>query len=285
MMRPPSFLERGTAAAPILRASALESAASAAWVCELETIGLRLSFARFGAGEAGEEPEVIWFRSGLPNGMHNGVAWCAPTLSEATVDRVLERFADLPIRWMCPPSGALGDAASRLASRGFKQPDAMALMTVALGSLREEPLPARVVVEEVRTVEQLQAWAALATPDPTRVESNTRMHVPLLTRSPEHHRYYLASLDGRLVARSMLRTLDGVAGIYGVFTEPELRGRGLGRALTLLPLLHARARGYEVGALQASELGEPVYRKLGFARVGSVDDYWRTTASAQALAG
>jgi hypothetical protein len=39
---------------------------------------------------------------------------------------------------------------------------------------------------------------------------------------------------------------------------------GIGTAMTVIPLLYAKDNGYNIGVLQASEAGEPVYRKIGF---------------------
>ena len=45
---------------------------------------------------------------------------------------------------------------------------------------------------------------------------------------------------------------------------------GLATLLTTLPLMEARKAGYEVGVLQASAMGESIYRKIGFKTYGTI---------------
>jgi GNAT superfamily N-acetyltransferase len=84
---------------------------------------------------------------------------------------------------------------------------------------------------------------------------------------------FVALWDGKPVATSQLFLSAGVAGIYNVTCLPEMRGRGIGAAITQAPLLDARAIGYRVAILQASELGYPVYRRLGFQDYGKMSVY------------
>jgi hypothetical protein len=86
-------------------------------------------------------------------------------------------------------------------------------------------------------------------------------------------RTYLAVLDGTPVATSQLFTSAGVAGIYNVTCLPEARGRGVGTAVALAPLLAARELGYHVAILQASSMGYNVYRRIGFADFGKLSVY------------
>ena len=75
---------------------------------------------------------------------------------------------------------------------------------------------------------------------------------------------YLATLDGVPVGTSQVLHGAGVPGVYNVAVTEEARGKGLGAALTLQPLLEARAMGYRAGVLQSSESGYSLYRRLGF---------------------
>ena len=63
-------------------------------------------------------------------------------------------------------------------------------------------------------------------------------------------RTYLALLNGKPVGTSQLFLSGGVAGIFNVSCIPEVRGRGIGTAVTLAPLLEARQMGYRIGTLQ-----------------------------------
>jgi len=86
-------------------------------------------------------------------------------------------------------------------------------------------------------------------------------------------RTYLALLNGKPVGTSQLFLSGGVAGIYNVSCIPEARGRGIGTAITLAPLLEARRMGYRIGILQASSRGYRIYRRLGFQDFGNLSVY------------
>jgi GNAT superfamily N-acetyltransferase len=80
-------------------------------------------------------------------------------------------------------------------------------------------------------------------------------------------RFYTAFLNDEVVGTTALILQNGVAGIYCLSTLPEFRARGIGTALTSLPLLKARKEGYHIGTLQSSKMGLPVYLRLGFQEV------------------
>ena len=77
-------------------------------------------------------------------------------------------------------------------------------------------------------------------------------------------RWFLGLLNGKAASVSLLALHDEFAGIYCVATIPEARGKGLGRAITREPLLAAKSEGYKVAVLEASSMGLPVYKGIGF---------------------
>ena len=75
------------------------------------------------------------------------------------------------------------------------------------------------------------------------------------------------------VAAAALFVGAGVAGIYNVCTVPEARGRGIAGAVTAAALDEGAARGCRLAVLGSSEMGYPVYRRLGFRDVSRLRSY------------
>ncbi len=82
-------------------------------------------------------------------------------------------------------------------------------------------------------------------------------------------RIYVGYLDGAPVATNMLFNGAGVASVYAVATLPAAQRKGIGAAITLKPLLAARDLGYRYGVLFSTEMGQPVYERLGFRLTGA----------------
>ena len=90
-------------------------------------------------------------------------------------------------------------------------------------------------------------------------------------------RMYLGRLNGEPVATNMVFNGAGVAGVYGVATVPSVRGKGIGGAITLKPLLDSRAQGYNYAVLFSTEMGIHAYERIGFRHCGiTINRYlWR----------
>jgi GNAT superfamily N-acetyltransferase len=142
-------------------------------------------------------------------------------------------------------------------------------MAVDLLALNESlPQPTGLVIEPVvdaETLEQFCHIAVIGFGFPASMESAFRELWASVGVGPELPlRHYLGWLDGKPVATSSLILGAGVAGIYIVATVPEVRRKGIGAAMTLLACHEARALGFRVAVLEASEMGYGVYQKVGF---------------------
>jgi hypothetical protein len=74
----------------------------------------------------------------------------------------------------------------------------------------------------------------------------------------------VAYLDGKPVSAAMLIFSHAIAGIYWVGTVESARKKGLAEACTSLVTNEGFKRGASCVILQASQYGEPIYRRLGF---------------------
>lgn len=91
----------------------------------------------------------------------------------------------------------------------------------------------------------------------------------------------VAELDGRLIAGLTVDRTDDHAGVYGFVVEPDLRGRGLGRAVLGRVCLDLRADGVDEVHLEvevANERALGLYTSLGFEPV-TTEDYYRVAVS------
>lgn len=119
---------------------------------------------------------------------------------------------------------------------------------------------------------EIPAWAGSAWVEATRAFGIGRAPWDL----------YVGRLDGRPVATNMLFCGAGVATVFAIGTVPEARAQGIGAAITLAGLADARDRGYRYAVLFATELGAPVYRRIGFRDAEARISRWIWFADADA---
>ena len=161
------------------------------------------------------------------------------------------------------------EAASAL---GFVHGEAMPLMSVTPDALAPTQLPEGYEYREVLPDED-ERWTAAVSEGyglPLAVGGLFSIQ-RAAERCPGKAHYFAVEHDGQMVATSLVYLHDGLAGIYGVATRSEHRGKGLAAHLTAEPLRMAWERGYTTGLLQASEMGAPVYARIGFRTHGHME--------------
>jgi ribosomal protein S18 acetylase RimI-like enzyme len=160
-------------------------------------------------------------------------------------------------------------------------------MAMELQTLAEPAsLPLGLTISTVKDDESLETWCQLMTsisefPDFAAAAWLDMYRGMEIIDDPQWS-LYLGSLDGTPVSTSALFLGAGVAGIHGVTTLPEYRGKGIATSMTYPPLLAAREQGYRVGVLFSSEMAIDIYRKVGFQEHGEGNIYmWQPEEDAQ----
>jgi GNAT superfamily N-acetyltransferase len=229
--------------------------------------------ARAYGGEVVDAPDLLWCATGIPSGGWNRVlrARLAPETLDARIEWVQERARRLgtPFLWQIIPSTQPVNLDTHLLRHGFTDVEVEPAMGVALARLPSTlSLPDGVTIKRVRDRTALEQWARTAHAGFGASVSTAAPFVVAVSRDALNDaaaaEYYLALLDGEPVASSALSLAAGVAGVFAVATLEGARGRGIGAAVTMAPLLAARERGYAVGVLQASEMGYSIYARMGF---------------------
>jgi GNAT superfamily N-acetyltransferase len=221
-----------------------------------------------------EEDGLLLYSVGRPvvSAHLNGVVRLEPAIDAArVVDRARRFFAPMGrefVMWIRDPADAdleqelrrAGLSATREPGipcmvirrrlAGTAPPDGVELRRVANQSDAEDY--ARVTVTAFDLDEET-ACAVFAAPD------------GLLA---PHVAAFVAAREGVPVAAALTLRSGSVAGIYYVGTVPAARGSGLGALCTRAATNAGLDLGADCVVLQASIMGEPLYRKMGFDLLG-----------------
>jgi len=220
-------------------------------------------------------PHVFWFYTGIHTPIFNGV------ISIKQEDEVLKTIHALqarinhhgaPALWWIGPLSKPQNIDTLLEEYGLTPAGEVPGMAINLLEIEEQfEMIQNLAIRKVQNTEMQALWAQIAGAG-TGFSDNAIEALIKLEAGFSDFRYnaqyrYIGFLDEVPVATSALVLESNVAGIYAVATLPEARKRGIGRAMTVISLHEARQLGYQVGILQASAMGFPVYSQIGFREV------------------
>lgn len=236
----------------------------------------------YGRGEGGSlvsTPSNVSFYSGLPAPVFNGVVSINMTCEDvqSTVDDLQAKLNKKggPAMWWVAPQTTPENIDALLEQSGLQQAGEVPNMVIDLSALSStQSHIENFIIEKVNKVNNAEGqalWArttakGFGVPEPVGAEIAELE----ATFNDPHYKaahHYIGYLDDIPVASSSMILDSGVAGIYAVATAPEARHKGIGATMTQMPLLEAKEMGYHVGILQASAMGYPVYKRIGFQEI------------------
>jgi hypothetical protein len=225
---------------------------------------------------------LTWLITAMPDHFMNLVV-CTDLPSDTAGELIANALAHFKSRnieklsWLAKEGEQAMELRKQLIAHGLIFRESFAIeMAADLTKLPEiNPIPNGLSIIHVEDHSTLREWihvASIGFGVPSRIEAVWCDFFEEAIFEPPF-RTYLALLNGKPVATSQLFISAGVAGIYNVTCLPEARGKGIGAAITVAPLLDARTMGYKIGILQASAMGYPVYQRLGFEDFGKLSVY------------
>ena len=229
---------------------------------------------------AHEETDVAWAVPGVPSDMRSVVVWATfePATVEQRLDQLIATFdaRGTAVIWWYVPDHRPEDLRGRLEERGFRLRDDTAGMAMDLADLPDAvPAPDGVDIVEVADPDAIAQYVdviirSMAIDHPT-VPADAAIvrsdHIRSRLGQDAHSRRFVAVLNGEPVATSRLSMAGGVAGLYTMVTLPHAQRRGIGLAMAHRAMLAGRDAGMRLGSLQATAMGYPIYRKLGFVEI------------------
>jgi GNAT superfamily N-acetyltransferase len=219
--------------------------------------------------------DLTWVVTGVPAEDYNGVVWTrlSPPDADVQVPLLVQQFRDqgLPAVWHVDHGSEPRDLAPRLQALGCPPIAPYVAMAASLERLaREMSRFPGLTVDRVVSSEDLEDWMQArdqVAPGPPSVRADLYASLGLEGRQPLHH--YLARVDGEPAGVAQLFLSRRAAGLYSVGVAPAFRGRGIGTALVLTPLLVARTLGYDIGVVRPPADSQAMYAHLGFTALAS----------------
>jgi len=230
----------------------------------------RSTYADGPAGNPSKDRGAVRMITGAPHIMLNGIyhARFADDADTRIEDLIAPLMGKLPFHWWVSPASTPGDLGKRLEAHGMVRgggPPGMAI------EIARAPKPQPIPGFTIRRATSFDEFSA-ATPIIVTAFGIARFlkefiaaeHSMWAAGKSEHH-IRLTAWDGdQPVASGSLTDAGGIASIDAIATSPEFRGRGLGYAITVALLELARERGYSIAVLEASDMGFPIYERIGF---------------------
>jgi GNAT superfamily N-acetyltransferase len=155
------------------------------------------------------------------------------------------------------------DLQARLLARGFEQNWQPHWMWLDLRQLRtDQPAPANLAIQ---VIEEAPAWPVEDLP---YYHAENMAPLAILTGARPQYVWHLAAFqEGQVVGRCLLHLTMGewgVAGIFDMGVVPAARKQGIGTALVVAACALARQMGCRYAVLNATGMGESIYRRAGF---------------------
>lgn len=174
-------------------------------------------------------------------------------------EKVKEFYQKKPFMWLMPKE----QDARLLSTLGFKGPDITFEMVKSLSDYAPYDTQPTIEIKPVRTLVDFDAWVSVAA-EWLQVNQPSVHQFFTAWLTTGHYVAYLGCIEGRPVATSLVGFSELGAALYCIGTLQGYRRRGIGTAVTCACLEAAKLNNMPWAVLYGSEMGKPMYDKIGF---------------------
>ncbi len=200
--------------------------------------------------------------------------------AHSNIMHVISRIKELNIHvlWFVSPMSHPRNLGNILKDHGLTYRNEWKAMAVDLETVTESfNIPEGIEIKEVLNLEELKIWTDILVKSfefPEIVESYKKYFINAGLEGLNFH-YYLGFLNGKPVTTDVLFNGEKAAGLFYIGTVPEARGQGIAKTMVNYLLSESKNKGYSISILQASEMGYPLYKKIGFKKYYTTKIYSR----------
>lgn len=181
---------------------------------------------------------------------------------------VISRLKELniPALWFVSPISCPKNLEKLLKEYNFTYQNKWRAMAIDLKKMPPEfNIPEGMEIKEVQSLEELKIWTDILVQsfEFPLIESYKKYFINAGLEGLNFN-YYLGYFNEKPVSTSILFKGKDSAGIFYIGTIPSARRKGIAKAMVNYILNESKNQGYNICALQASELGYHLYKKIDF---------------------
>ena len=196
------------------------------------------------------------------------------------IEQIVSRIKKLNISasWYTTPQSRPLNLENLIKEHGFTYQEDWKAMAIDLEIVPENfNIPFGMEIKEVFSLNELETWADVLVEsfEFSKIVGSYKKYFIEAGLKDSNSHYYLGFLNGKPAATGVLFEGKGAAGLFYIGTIPTARRKGIAKAMVNYLLSQARNRGYPISILQASEMGYPVYKKIGFKKYYTTKIYRR----------
>lgn len=214
--------------------------------------------------------DMIWIDSGLHSNMFN-IAFCNATIDRSSVQLAVDYFRSkkLPYAFWIGFEQEPSWLEKELITIGLITDEIEWAMFCDLDKHASKLIPSDFDIRQVYDRAGIQDIISvmngiLPVEEHDAIKSFYEQSVAVLLTRDCPLTFFIGYMNGNPISVSSSYCSEGLASIFDVIVLPEMRGRGLGKAMTLQAMLNAQMKGFNKCILTATNDAKYLYQKIGF---------------------